>query len=97
MEILTTFLLEAESIVNSRPLTYVSCNEDNIEANAPSALTVEDVCGRKQWKIAQIIAEDFWKELSNLYIASPQKGPHLSVEDVSIPDPIIPSKWKMPE
>lgn len=36
MEVLHTVLLEAHHLVNSRPLTYVSSNEDDPESLTPN-------------------------------------------------------------
>jgi len=81
-EVLHTLLTEAESIVNSRPLTYVSDDPNDKEAispnhfligrsrhdPAPGAFTDADICLRKQWRISQRLTEIFWKQWTRSYL-----------------------------
>jgi len=74
-ESLRCFLLEAMDIVNSRPLTYIPLENGLEPALTPNTLLKfsapivsgfggsndADVCGRKQWRIAQYLANQFWK------------------------------------
>lgn len=73
-ETLSTFITEVEALVNSRPITYVSCDPNYPEALTPNhfllgtssngpALGIydnDDLCLRKQWRIAQRLTDMFW-------------------------------------
>lgn len=73
-ETLATLLLEIESLVNSRPITYVSCDPNYPEALTPNHFLIgtssngpclgrfdnDDLCLRKQWRVAQRLADMFW-------------------------------------
>jgi hypothetical protein len=81
-EVLHTLLLEAEQVVNSRPLTYVSSDGKDPEAltpnhfllgsssgiSAPGEFTKEDLCLRKQWKETQALANIFWERWVREYL-----------------------------
>ena len=70
-----SFLIEAEFIINSRPLTFVALEAPNEEALTPNHFLLgsssglksqEPVClfehnARKQWKHAQELADHFWR------------------------------------
>lgn len=79
-EVLRNFLIEAESIVNSRPLTYMPIEPDTLEAITPNHIlrmagkTVyapvkvdEKVC-TKPWRYAQKIADEFWRRFVLEYL-----------------------------
>ena len=69
-----TLMCEAESIVNSRPLTKVSDDFNDAEALTPNHLlllraapslppgifTKEECYGRRRWRQVQYMAEIFW-------------------------------------
>jgi len=75
--VLESFLIEAENIVNSRPLTHLSVDADQEAPLTPKDLLRgvaklpdmpgEDVelpkeCAtRKQWRIARLLKDRFWK------------------------------------
>lgn len=72
-ETLLTLLCEVEAIVNSRPLTHVSVSSTDDVALTPfhfllgtsSNLPIDatentDLCSRKQWRVAQRLADMFW-------------------------------------
>lgn len=80
-EALRTFLLEAENIVNSRPLTYVPADPQTNEAITPNDLlrpfAKRDIafqfCDnpdniRRCWKVSQILADQFWRRWCNEYL-----------------------------
>ena len=81
---LQTFLLEAEAILNARPLTPVTLNEAgetpltpnhllrvNATADLPPALTSREDCyARRRWRRVQYLADQFWKRWSREYLRS---------------------------
>jgi transposase InsO family protein len=80
--VLQTLLVEAENIVNSRPLTHVSVDPDDPESltpnhfligsssgnAAPGKFVEMDLCLRKQWRIAQRLVDRFWKRWVQEYL-----------------------------
>lgn len=72
-ETLLSFLLEAENIINSRPLTYVPVDSANEEALTPNHFLLHASNGqksrwdgsdknlRKQWKLSQELTDHFWR------------------------------------
>lgn len=79
---LRSALIECENILNSRPLTHVPVNADDKEpltpnhflkhhANclpAPGEFTERDLNLRKQWRIAQQLANGFWNRWRQEYL-----------------------------
>ncbi|CAG9813428.1 unnamed protein product [Phaedon cochleariae] len=86
-EVLHTLFLEAESIVNSRPLTHVSIDPDDPDCLTPNHLlissgtnnqtpfinTFEDQDLRAQWKKSQRLAEIFWSRWVKEYLPTLSK------------------------
>lgn len=74
-ETLTTLLTEVENIVNSRPLTHVSVEPGSVETLTPNHFLIGSSSNlphmgvfndsefylRKQWRIAQRLADMYWK------------------------------------
>ncbi|XP_063548089.1 uncharacterized protein LOC134755462 [Cydia strobilella] len=74
-ETLNSLLAEVESIVNSRPLTHVSVEPNSQETLTPNHFLVgtssnlphmgafdgSELFLRKQWRIAQLLADQYWK------------------------------------
>lgn len=81
-EVLTTLLVEAENIVNGRPLTHVSIDPNDMESlspnhfligtnnrtDAPGNFSENDLCSKRQWRIAQALSEMFWKRWLREYL-----------------------------
>ena len=79
---LLTVLTEVENIVNSRPLTHVSTDIDDLEAITPNHLLLgkhlnwgaiintdsQDVFSRKKWKQVQGIRTMFWDRWRKEYL-----------------------------
>ncbi|XP_030759609.1 uncharacterized protein LOC115885007 [Sitophilus oryzae] len=81
-EVLETLMCEAEHIVNSRPLTYVSSSAEDPLSITPNHFLIgsssivkppglfidQDWNIRKQWRISQKITEHFWTRWIKEYI-----------------------------
>ena len=79
---LNTLLTEVEAILNSRPLTPVSEDSDDLEAITPNHFLLgraspslppgvffdSDLCSRKRWRQAQIMADHFWRRFVREYL-----------------------------
>lgn len=73
VETLTSLLIEAENLVNSRPLTHLPIESSESEPLTPNHFLLgcpnvvqtpvvgENVCLRKQWHILQQLKQTFWK------------------------------------
>ena len=85
---LRTFLYEAMSILNSRPLTPQNLSDPELEPLTPNHLImmkgkmildvpgqfkVEDVYARKRWRQAQYLAQEFWSRWQKEYLLTQQR------------------------
>ena len=75
-------LVEAENIINSRPLTHVSLDHNDDEALTPNHFLIgssgaslppgrfvpSDVNLRKSWKVSQALADQFWQRWIREYL-----------------------------
>ncbi|XP_052758002.1 uncharacterized protein LOC128202280 [Galleria mellonella] len=89
-EILLTLLIEAEALINSRPLTHVPSDPDQSEALTPfhfilgtssgkpipARLEDRDLCSRAGWKRALRLADHFWSRWVKEYLPTllPRRG-----------------------
>jgi hypothetical protein len=78
-DVLRCALIEAEDMVNSRPLNYVTTLDDSLEAITPNHLLklrarpvicpdTNEIDWRKTWSAAQALADAFWKRFVAEYI-----------------------------
>ena len=75
-------MAEVESLINGRPLTHVSTDyrdEEALTSNhfllgrgnpnfPPDVIDDKDLCSRKRWKHAQVMAQHFWKRWLREYL-----------------------------
>ena len=81
-EVLRTSLIEVEAVLNSRPLTHVSTDVDDMEAITPNHLLlgravkclppgIFDSCdsvSRRIWRQTQALADQFWARWLKEYV-----------------------------
>lgn len=81
-EVLNSALIEAENIINSRPLTYIPIHSENEEALTPNHFLLGSSNGvkpllpyddkgdltRENWRKIQYIADLFWKRWTREYL-----------------------------
>lgn len=81
-ETLSTLFAEVEALVNSRPITHVSCDPNYPEALTPNHFLLgtssnspvfgrydnDDLCLRKQWRTAQRLTDMFWARWVKEYL-----------------------------
>ncbi|XP_072569309.1 uncharacterized protein [Paramormyrops kingsleyae] len=85
-EVLTTVLIEVESILNSKPLGYVSANVADLDPVTPNYLLMgrpdtslpqviypqSEMLGRRRWRHSQVLADRFWTAFVRNYLPSLQ-------------------------
>jgi hypothetical protein len=86
-EVLLTLMAEAEHIVNSRPITFVSSDAADPEALTPNHFLIgtssglqspgefveADLCLRRRWRISQRLTDHFWRRWMREYIPTLNK------------------------
>jgi transposase InsO family protein len=117
VETLLTAMAEVEYTINSRPLTHIAVEPDEEVPLTPNHFLLgggcrpmlahygpgtEDVCLRKQWRVAQQLADHFWRRWVREYMPTltlrdkwHDKTAALAVGDVVvIVDPALPrNSW----
>ena len=83
-EVLHTVLIEVESMVNGRPLTYVSMDGRDLDPLTPNHLLLgcananlspgkfqeKEASSRRRWRQAQTLADHFWNRWRREYLPS---------------------------
>jgi hypothetical protein len=86
-EMLHTFVIEAEAIINSRPLTYLEDQDDPIPLSPsqlltmksklilapPGAFVQQDLYCRRRWRRIQYLADQFWHRWRREYLPTLNK------------------------
>lgn len=100
-ETLRTALAEAEFVINSRPITHVSSDHRDEEALTPNHFLIgppqptpqicppeERVDLRKQWRISQALANQFWRRWLKEYLPTLAKRAkwHERNRDIAVGD-----------
>ena len=81
-EVLLTAITDVESLVNSRPLTEVSSDADDLEALTPNHFLIgratpnlppgifadKEISSQKRWRQAQVITTHIWKRWLHEYL-----------------------------
>ncbi|XP_063377497.1 uncharacterized protein LOC134664680 [Cydia fagiglandana] len=104
-ETLSTLLAEVEGIVNGRPLTHVSVEPGSSDALTPNHFLIgsssrlpihgvfddSDLALRKQWRIAQRLADMYWKRWMKefLPLLLPRKKWQQEQKPVSVGDLVL--------
>ncbi|CAG7832898.1 unnamed protein product [Allacma fusca] len=104
-ETLRTLLCEAENIVNSRPITHVSVDPNDMEALTPNHFLIHtssstptpgefsdtDLLLRKQWKISQRLSDIFWQRWVKEYLPTLHKRQKWNIDSppVKVGDVVI--------
>ncbi|KAL0153282.1 hypothetical protein M9458_051409 [Cirrhinus mrigala] len=85
-EVLMTALLEVESILNSKPLGYVSSDVADVDPVTPNSLLMgrpdgslpqvvypeSEMLSRRHWRHSQVLADRFWSRFIRDYLPSLQ-------------------------
>lgn len=81
-EVLLTFLIEAEGILNSKPLGYAASDVIDPDPITPNLLLMgrrdaslpqavyhdSDLLGRRCWRHSQVLADHFWAHFTKNYV-----------------------------
>lgn len=97
VETLRSLLIEAENIINSRPLTDIPISSFEDEPLTPNHFLIgcvnstqtpsnsdENICLRKQWRIAQNLKDRFWKQWVRDYLPQLIQMPKWRENHISI-------------
>lgn len=104
-EVLYTVITEIEHSINSRPLTHVSTDPRDRESLTPNHFLIgcssgnlklgsydnANACTKKQWRIAQMLADTFWRRWLREYVPTllTRKKWTENVEDTQVNDVVM--------
>ena len=85
-EVLMTVLTEVESILNAKPLRYVSSDMADVDPVTPNCLLLDradsslpqvvypasGLLGQQRWRHSQILVDRFWSDFVRHYLPSLQ-------------------------
>ncbi|XP_026034867.1 uncharacterized protein LOC113028619 [Astatotilapia calliptera] len=99
-EVLRTVLLEVESILNSRPLGYVSSDIADPDPITPYSLLMgrpdcslpqvfypeSELLSRKRWRHTQVLADQFWKHFIRHFMPTlqPRQKWHKDTDNIAV-------------
>lgn len=102
---LLTLLAEVEALVNSRPITHVSVDPNYPEALTPNHFLIgssstapsfgkyddSDLCLRKRWRVAQRLADMYWRRWIKEYLPTllPRQKWNTEAEPLQVGDYVI--------
>lgn len=111
-ELLQAVLIEAESIVNSRPLTFVSLESEDDEAltpnhfllgsssgsKPPGVFNQRDLVSRSNWRRSQYLANEFWRRWITEYLPTITRRTKWfkPVKNISVGDIVLIVDEKLP-
>ena len=78
-DVLATVLTEVEATLNSRPLSAISDDPNDLQPLTPNHLLLqrtfvkEDMLFRKKWRQTQILADHFWRRWLKEYVPALQE------------------------
>lgn len=109
-EVLATMLAEAEAVINSRPLTYVPCEPEDLEALTPfhfllgsssggvveNQLSDSDLVGRADWRKALRLADLFWNRWVREYLPCLNPRPTGGSGQLAVGDLVLVADGNLP-
>jgi hypothetical protein len=103
--VLESFFIEAENIINARPLTHVAVDADSPGALTPNHFIMKDAndlpapietanhdeLGPKQWRFVQLLADHYWKRWVKEYLPDLTRRTkwHQKVKPLKVGDLVI--------
>ena len=111
-EVFITLFVEAENLVNSRPLTHVSADSTDAESLTPNHFLLggpntvicpgtfdsTDLCLRKNWRVAQALTDLYWRRWVKEYLPELTRRTrwHRCEENLKVGDVVVVVDDKLP-